>query len=137
MSRALISPGARPPLQCHRQKWTLLVALGASGCLQSLQPLDRAAAMPPTADPSATPTTAILAAAPPIALSLDDDMAVTNDPCAKTNQDKTEILTVYCAKCHSGPAERAQGLPGRFARMLWPGEHAPTGLSQRCPGRER
>jgi hypothetical protein len=89
-----------------------LLSLGLCTIACGLQPLDRTAATPVAGlDPNATPTTAILAGAPAIGLSLENENTTTGDPCAKTTQDKTEILTVYCARCHSGPAEQAQGLP--------------------------
>ncbi|MFL5305848.1 MAG: hypothetical protein ACJ8F1_11575 [Polyangia bacterium] len=41
--------------------------------------------------------------ADPIELS-PTDAATASDPCDKTRQDKTQILTAYCARCHSGAA---------------------------------
>lgn len=105
MTRVQIGLGGFPCL------WLALLGASTTGCLQTLQPLDRDAATLPVINDNAGPTTSILPSAPPIGLRVEDDNATTTDPCVKTNQDKTEILTVYCAACHSGPADRAQGLP--------------------------
>jgi hypothetical protein len=81
-----------------------------AGC--GIQPVNHGAATPESGrDPSAPPTTAILSSARPIELDPDDESATTADPCEKTLRDKTDILTAYCARCHSGPAAQAQGLP--------------------------
>jgi hypothetical protein len=76
-------------------------------CLQPVD--DNAATPPPPVDPNAQPTTTILPTALPIGLSVDDEGQTTDDPCVKTRRDKTEILTAYCAPCHSGAT--ALGLP--------------------------
>jgi hypothetical protein len=103
----------RPVPKKNRRFGCLILLVGSSvAACNNLQPLDRGAATPQAApDPNTTPTTAILASDRPIGLSIDDETATTTDPCVKTTQDKTEILTTYCARCHSGPAEQAQGLP--------------------------
>ncbi|HXI59858.1 MAG TPA: hypothetical protein VNO55_27510 [Polyangia bacterium] len=81
-----------------------------AGC--GIQPVNHGAATPvPGRDPNAPPTTAILSSARPIELDPEDESATTADPCEKTLRDKTDILTAYCARCHSGPAAQAQGLP--------------------------
>lgn len=53
--------------------------------------------------------TQIVPSTNPIALDVMDDSSTTTDACEKTRRDKTEILTAYCASCHSGTA--AVGLP--------------------------
>jgi hypothetical protein len=106
--------GRRRPaaIKIPRPGYLILLVGSCVAACNNLQPLDRnAATAEPVADPNATPTTAILASDRPIGLNVDDDTATTPDPCVKTTQDKTEILTAYCARCHSGPAAQAQGLP--------------------------
>ncbi len=53
--------------------------------------------------------TRVVPTADPIALDPNDETKTTADPCEKTRQDKTDILSAYCAGCHSGSA--AVGLP--------------------------
>lgn len=85
----------------------LLMALAFTGCFQELDPsADEATRATPVDE---GPTTVIEPSAAPIELSLDDATVTTSEPCVKTRQDKTEILTAYCATCHSGPG--ARGLP--------------------------
>jgi hypothetical protein len=83
-------------------------ALLAASCFQPVQQ-GAWTPPPPAPDPNAQPTTDIEPSALPIETSLDDATQTTDDPCVKTRQDKTDILTAYCARCHSGPA--AVGLP--------------------------
>jgi len=82
------------------------VLLGPA-CVQPVQD----GAWTPTAPPNPAPqlTTDIEPSALPIGTNIDDDTQTTDDPCVKTRQDKTEILTAYCARCHSGAT--AVGLP--------------------------
>jgi hypothetical protein len=82
-------------------------ALLVGSCLQPVN--DNASTPPPPVDPNAQPTTTILPTALPIGLNADDEGQTTDDPCVKTRQDKTEILTAFCAPCHSGAT--ALGLP--------------------------
>lgn len=85
----------------------LVAALVLSSCFQELDPSADEATRAAPVDQG--PTTVIEPSAAPIELSLEDGTALTADPCVKTRQDKTEILTAYCASCHSGPG--ARGLP--------------------------
>src|SRR5262245_61886823 len=84
--------------------WCVLVG---PSCFQPLR--DDATTPAPPPDPDPQPTTVIEPSALPIETNLDDETQTTGDPCAKTRQDKAEILTAYCARCHSGAT--AVGLP--------------------------
>lgn len=93
----------------HVVRLTLLLALVVLaplvGCFQKLDPT---ASSQSAASATDALVTEIDPSSAPIALS-QTDAAMSSDPCDKTRQDKTQILTAYCAKCHSGPA--AVGLP--------------------------
>ena len=91
-------------MRSHRLKLFLAsVLLGA--CFQKL---DTAASSQATTAPTDALVTQIDPSADPIALS-PTDAATASDPCDKTRQDKTQILTAFCARCHSGAAP--VGLP--------------------------
>jgi hypothetical protein len=83
-----------------------LWALASAACFQSLntQADQQTLAPPPSGD-----ETAIDISSMPIQLDVNDDSQTTMDSCTKVRQDKTNILTAYCAGCHTGPS--AQGLP--------------------------
>lgn len=85
----------------------LPLALVTGACFQQLD--ENAWTPPPPEDPNKQPTTVIEPGALPIGTSVDDEEQTTDDPCVKTRKDKTEILTAYCARCHSGAT--AIGLP--------------------------
>jgi hypothetical protein len=91
----------------RRRLLLLWSALLGPSCFQPVQTNAWTPQMAP--DPNATPTTDIEPSALPIQTNIDDDTQTTDDPCVKTEQDKTDVLTAYCARCHSGPT--AVGLP--------------------------
>lgn len=97
--------GARTVRLAFLLALTVLAPLEA--CFQTLDTTasSRSAAVPPTTN---VLVTQIDPAGAPIELGA-ADAATSADPCDKTRRDKTQILTAYCARCHSGSA--AVGLP--------------------------
>jgi hypothetical protein len=96
----------------HRRLSSGLLALAGAlaaltGCFQELDSgADRETSSTPL---SGGASTVILPADLPIELNPEDETQTTDDPCVKTRRDKTQILTAFCASCHSGPGSR--GLP--------------------------
>ena len=105
-----------------------LSAVAAIGCMQKLDA--RSAPLDDGNDGSLV--TQIVPTANPISLDENDESKTTMEPCEKTRQDKAEILSAYCAACHSGGA--AVGLPPwsfvlddqKLVTELWTREGQPS-----------
>lgn len=101
--------------------WVLSLAVVGS-CFQPVDPTassGRQAAIDNMRPENFTPMTTIEMEDPAIRLVTEEDpdagvlpSAVTTDPCAKTEHDKTEILTAYCGQCHDAARTQApSGVP--------------------------